>query len=96
MDEAQWAVLDDATAIRAHRRLCMTATPRSFSAPDLAESACMFRRRPTRRTGLGELDASANSMVNESVYGKKIHDYPLARAIDDGRAAGGPRSRRPG
>ncbi|MFI6063464.1 DEAD/DEAH box helicase family protein [Streptomyces sp. NPDC051286] len=33
--DKKWAVVNDATRIRAERRLYMTATPRSFAAPDL-------------------------------------------------------------
>lgn len=33
------------------------------------------------------MDAFANSMDNEAVYGKKVIEYPLARAVEDRRAA---------
>jgi len=33
------------------------------------------------------VDAFANSMDNEAVYGKEVVEYPLARAVEDGRAA---------
>ncbi|WP_246890368.1 hypothetical protein [Streptomyces scabiei] len=33
------------------------------------------------------MDAFANSMDNEQVYGKKVFEYPLAQAVEDGRAA---------
>ena len=84
--DKKWAVINDATRIKADRRLYMTATPRFFAAPDLAESASTTRPRPLTPTG-GDVDASANSMDNEAVYGKKIFEYPLAQAIADGRAA---------
>ncbi|MFF7159742.1 Helicase associated domain protein [Streptomyces sp. NPDC008139] len=84
--DKKWAVINDATRIKADRRLYMTATPRFFAAPDLAESA--DTTRPRRRPSAEEsLDASANSMDNEAVYGKKVFEYPLAQAIADGRAA---------
>ncbi|QIK04708.1 DEAD/DEAH box helicase family protein [Streptomyces sp. ID38640] len=85
--DKKWAAINDAARIRADRRLYMTATPRSFAAPDLAESAGTFRSRSRRRTVEPDLQASANSMENEAVYGKKIHEYPLASAIADGVAA---------
>ncbi|MFE9400107.1 Helicase associated domain protein [Streptomyces flavidovirens] len=84
--DKKWAVINDGTRIRAERRLYMTATPRSFTAPDLAGSANTSRpRRPHQ--GEPDPDASANSMLNEAVYGKRIFDYPLAQAITDEVAA---------
>ncbi|MEU2182477.1 DEAD/DEAH box helicase [Streptomyces thermolilacinus] len=83
--DKKWAVINDAARIHADRRLYMTATPRSFAAPDLAESASTTRRRLRPVTGPAE-DA-ANSMDNETVYGKKVFEYPLAQAIADGVAA---------
>lgn len=84
--DKRWAVINDAARVHADRRLYMTATPRSFAAPDLADSASTARRRPriiSEPTG----DAGANSMDNEAVYGKKVFEYPLAQAIADGVAA---------
>ncbi|WP_438307096.1 hypothetical protein ACSHXN_47480 (plasmid) [Streptomyces sp. HUAS TT11] len=64
----------------------MTATPRIFAAPELAESADLTR--PRRRCPADEeVDAFANSVDNEAVYGKKVVEYPLATAVADGRAA---------
>ncbi|MFI6808919.1 helicase-related protein [Streptomyces luteogriseus] len=64
----------------------MTATLRIFAAPELAESA--DTTRPRRRPAAGrDVDAFANSMDNEAVYGKKVFEYPLAQAVADGRAA---------
>ncbi|MEU3290416.1 Helicase associated domain protein [Streptomyces longwoodensis] len=82
----KWALVNDAQRIRAHRRLYMTATPRIFAAPELAESADLTRPRRLRPAS-EELDAFANSMDNEAVYGKKVFEYPLAQAVADGRAA---------
>ncbi|MFE1781267.1 Helicase associated domain protein [Streptomyces sp. NPDC059506] len=84
--DKKWAVINDASRIRADRRLYMTATPRIFGAPELAESADTTRPRRRHPAAPGP-DAAANSMENEAVYGKKVFDYPLARAIADGRAA---------
>ncbi|MBP2579543.1 superfamily II DNA or RNA helicase [Streptomyces sp. PvR006] len=84
--DKKWALVHDNAAIRADRRLYMTATPRSFAAPELAESASLVRPRGYRPAGEAAA-GSANSMDNEAVYGKLIHDYPLAAAITDGRAA---------
>ncbi|MGW4055942.1 Helicase associated domain protein [Streptomyces sp. NPDC004779] len=84
--DKKWAVINDATRIHTDRRLYMTATPRSFAAPDLAESASTDRRRPRPAT-VPDVDAAANSMDNEAVYGKKVFEYPLAQAIADGVAA---------
>ncbi|MFD4684473.1 Helicase associated domain protein [Streptomyces sp. NPDC058417] len=84
--DKKWAAVHDATRIRAERRLYMTATPRILTGPDLAESA--DTTRPRRQPALAaDVDDFANSMDNEAVYGKKIHEYPLAQAIADGRAA---------
>ncbi|QQC87018.1 DEAD/DEAH box helicase [Streptomyces alfalfae] len=85
--DKKWAIVNDAQRIRADRRLYMTATPRIFAAPELAESADLTR--PRRRTAAAGPDAGAfaNSMDNQAVYGKKIFEYPLAQAVADGRAA---------
>ncbi|MFF4214559.1 Helicase associated domain protein [Streptomyces sp. NPDC001796] len=64
----------------------MTATPRIFAAPELAESADSTRPRRRRPTG-PDVDAFANSMDNEQVYGREVFEYPLAQAVEDGRAA---------
>ncbi|MGW1543218.1 Helicase associated domain protein [Streptomyces sp. NPDC002309] len=84
--DKKWAIVNDAQRIRADRRLYMTATPRIFAAPELAESADTTRPRRRPAAG-GDVDAFANSMDNEAVYGKKVVEYPLARAVADGRAA---------
>ncbi|MEU6033002.1 Helicase associated domain protein [Streptomyces tauricus] len=85
--DKKWAAVNDAHRIRADRRLYMTATPRIFAAPDLAESAAPARA--VRRTSSEQPghEALANSMDNEASYGKKVFDYPLAQAIADGMAA---------
>ncbi|MFG3187080.1 DEAD/DEAH box helicase [Streptomyces nigra] len=84
--DKKWAIVNDAKRIHADRRLYMTATPRIFAAPELAESA--DTTRPRRRPAAGpDGDAFANSMDNEQVYGKKVFEYPLAQAVEDGRAA---------
>ncbi|MER6330533.1 Helicase associated domain protein [Streptomyces sp. NPDC001034] len=84
--DKKWAIVNDAKRIHAERRLYMTATPRIFAAPELAESADTTRPRRRRPQG-EEADAFANSMDNEQVYGKKVVEYPLAQAVEDGRAA---------
>jgi superfamily II DNA or RNA helicase len=84
--DKKWAAVNDATRIRAERRLYMTATPRIFAAPELAESADTTRPRRRHRSG-ADAEALANSMDNEQVYGRKVFDYPLAQAVEDGRAA---------
>ncbi|MEV7325245.1 Helicase associated domain protein [Streptomyces sp. NPDC093970] len=84
--DKKWAIVNDAKRIHAERRLYMTATPRIFAAPELAESADTTRPRRRRPSGPG-VDAFANSMDNEQVYGKKVFEYPLAQAVEDGRAA---------
>ncbi|WP_411139319.1 Helicase associated domain protein [Streptomyces sp. C10] len=84
--DKKWAIVNDAKRIRADRRLYMTATPRIFAAPELAESADTTRPRRRRPAG-PDVDAFANSMNNEQVYGKKIFEFPLATAVADGRAA---------
>ncbi|WP_333744874.1 DEAD/DEAH box helicase [Streptomyces ardesiacus] len=84
--DKKWAIVNDAQRIRAERRLYMTATPRIFAAPELAESADTTRPRRRPAAG-GDVDAFANSMDNEAIYGKKVFEYPLAQAVADGRAA---------
>ncbi|MFD4175206.1 DEAD/DEAH box helicase [Streptomyces anulatus] len=85
--DKKWAAVHDNRRIRAERRLYMTATPRVFAAPDLAESADTTRpRRRTLNLPGPAADLFANSMDNEQVYGKKVFEYPLAQAIEDGRA----------
>ncbi|MFF5826055.1 Helicase associated domain protein [[Kitasatospora] papulosa] len=85
--DKKWAAVHDNQRIRADRRLYMTATPRIFAAPDLAESADTTRPRRHTPTAPGPAaDLFANSMNNEQAYGKKIFEYPLAQAIEDGRA----------
>ncbi|MFD7900568.1 Helicase associated domain protein [Streptomyces sp. NPDC059743] len=86
--DKKWAVVNDAKRIHADRRLYMTATPRIFAAPELAESADTTRPLRRRPAGPGaDAETFANSMDNEQVYGKKIVEYPLAQAVEDGRAA---------
>ncbi|MGW6739372.1 Helicase associated domain protein [Streptomyces sp. NPDC055025] len=85
--DKKWAAVHDTGRIRTDRRLYMTATPRIFAAPDLAESANLSGPRG-RLAAAGEgNEARANSMDNPAVYGKKIFEYPLAQAIEDGRVA---------
>ncbi|MFD5519599.1 Helicase associated domain protein [Streptomyces sp. NPDC127066] len=86
--DKKWSRINDAKRIHADRRLYMTATPRTFLAPELAESADTSRprRRPSAPQA-SDVDAFANSMENEQVYGKKVFEYPLAQAVEDGRAA---------
>ncbi len=82
--DKKWAAVHDNLRIRADRRLYMTATPRIFAAPDLAESADTTRPRRHTPTAPGPAaDLFANSMNNEQVYGKKIFEYPLAKAIEE-------------
>ncbi|MFF5344112.1 Helicase associated domain protein [Streptomyces althioticus] len=83
--DKKWAIANDSRRILANRRLYMTATPRSFAAPDLTGSAAPARRG--RTSPPPETAAAENSMDNEAVYGKKVFEYPLAQAIADGVAA---------
>ncbi|WP_435611295.1 Helicase associated domain protein [Streptomyces sp. C10-9-1] len=85
--DKKWAIVNDAKRIRADRRLYMTATPRIFAAPELTESADITRPRRRPAAAGRDVDAFANSMDNEAVYGKKVFEYPLAQAVADGRAA---------
>ncbi|MGW2866453.1 Helicase associated domain protein [Streptomyces sp. NPDC001205] len=86
--DKKWAIINDAVRIRADRRLYMTATLRSFAAPDLAVSANLAPARRRLRTGdTAAQSVPVNSMDNEAVYGKTIFEYPLAQAIQDGTAA---------
>jgi superfamily II DNA or RNA helicase len=85
--DKKWAIVNEAQRIRADRRLYMTATPRIFAAPELAESADVTRPRRRPAAVGAEGDVFANSMDNEAVYGRKVFEYPLAQAVADGRAA---------
>ncbi|MEF3113886.1 DEAD/DEAH box helicase [Streptomyces chrestomyceticus] len=82
--DKKWAAVHDAARIRTDRRLYMTATPRSFAAPELAESAAPTRLRSRPVPTLPEAGTVANSMDNEAVYGPTVFEYPLARAVADG------------
>ncbi|WND23631.1 DEAD/DEAH box helicase [Streptomyces violaceus] len=85
--DKKWAVVNDSRRIRADRRLYMTATPRSFTAPHLTNSADT-RHAPRPHTAPHDgLETAVNSMDNEAVYGRKVFEYPLAQAIEDGVAA---------
>lgn len=46
--DKKWAIVDHAKRIHPDRRLYMTATPRIFGAPELAESADIIRPRRRR------------------------------------------------
>ncbi|MEV5107972.1 Helicase associated domain protein [Streptomyces massasporeus] len=83
--DKKWAIANDSRRILADRRLYMTATPRSFAAPDLTGSATPARTG--RSSPPSTPDTAENSMDNEAVYGKKVFEYPLAQAIADGVAA---------
>uniref|UniRef100_UPI00062850BB helicase associated domain-containing protein n=1 Tax=Streptomyces europaeiscabiei TaxID=146819 RepID=UPI00062850BB len=90
--DKKWAIVNDTQRSRAARLLYVTATPRTFAAPELAASASVSGRPRRRATGPNpdtdaDVDAFANSMDNEQVYGKKVFEYPLAQAVEDGRAA---------
>lgn len=85
--DKKWAMINDTRRIRADRRLYMTATPRSFTAPELADSADTTHPRRQRSTWVPETGAALNSMDNPAVYGPTVHEYPLAQAIADGVAA---------
>ncbi|MFF9457305.1 DEAD/DEAH box helicase family protein [Streptomyces flaveolus] len=61
--DKKWAIVNDAQRIRAERRLYMTATPRVFAAPELAESADTTRPRRRAAAEGPEVDAFANSMA---------------------------------
>ncbi|WP_342450769.1 DEAD/DEAH box helicase [Streptomyces violaceorubidus] len=83
--DKKWAIANDSRRILTDRRLYMTATPRSFAAPDLSRSASPARQG--RTSPPSDLGTAENSMDNEAVYGKKVFEYPLAQAIADGVAA---------
>ncbi|MFE9253500.1 Helicase associated domain protein [Streptomyces sp. NPDC007088] len=83
--DKKWAIANDSRRILADRRLYMTATPRSFAAPDLTGSAAPARTG--RISSPSDPGTAENSMDNEAVYGKKVFEYPLAQAIADGVAA---------
>ncbi|CAL9673482.1 hypothetical protein SUDANB105_07697 [Streptomyces sp. enrichment culture] len=85
--DKEWAIVNDAKRTRAERRLYMTATPSTFAAPELAESADTTRRRRRATAADADVDAFSNSMDNEQVYGKKVFEHPLTTAVPDGRAA---------
>lgn len=80
-----WAIIHDAKRIRADRRLYLTATPRIWDSPDLADSATDRHTRTARQRTLLELQPEpAYSMDDPAVFGPRVHDYPLATAIADG------------
>ncbi|XQE77542.1 Helicase associated domain protein [Streptomyces microflavus] len=84
--DKKWAAVHDNQRIRADRRLYMTATPassppRTWPSPPTPPAPAAAPHHPGPAA-----DLFTNSMDNEQVYGKKIWDYPLAQAIEDGRA----------
>ncbi|MFH9826671.1 DEAD/DEAH box helicase family protein [Streptomyces bobili] len=75
--DKKWAIVNDAKRILADRRLYMTATPRIFAAPELAESADLSR--PRRRPQGPELDAFATPWTTRPSTARTSSNIPFRR-----------------
>ncbi|WP_106437559.1 MULTISPECIES: DEAD/DEAH box helicase [Kitasatospora] len=87
--DKQWATVLDNQHIKADRRLFLTATPRIWDSPDLAEDPDNpHRPRPRRRRTTVQrapIDPRLiNSLDNTHLYGPTVHHYPLHQAVEDG------------
>ncbi|AWW42145.1 DEAD/DEAH box helicase [Streptomyces cadmiisoli] len=84
--DKQWTVIHDQTRILADRRLYLTATPYEWEAPRLTE-APDTRPQPKRTAATApawEAPSLIASMDDVKVFGKRLHTYSHADAIDDG------------
>ncbi|WP_058041294.1 DEAD/DEAH box helicase [Streptomyces roseifaciens] len=84
--EKQWTMIHDQTRVLADRRLYLTATPYEWEAPRLTE-APDTRPQPKRTattTPQWETPSLIASMDDPKVFGKRLHTYSHADAIDDG------------
>jgi len=67
-DPSSFLLVHDAAAIRARKRLYMTATPRIYA--------------PAARAKAAEADAFVASMDNEETYGPELHRLGFAEAVE--------------
>ncbi|MFI0980710.1 Helicase associated domain protein [Streptomyces sp. NPDC021093] len=84
--DKRWTVLHDNQRIPAHRRLYLTATPYEWEAPRLTE-APDTRPQPKRTAATApvwQTPSQVASMDDPKVFGKRLHTYPHATAIEDG------------
>ncbi|MFE3776369.1 Helicase associated domain protein [Streptomyces sp. NPDC059122] len=84
--DKQWTVIHDQARILADRRLYLTATPYEWEAPRLTE-APDTRPQPKRTAATApfwEAPSLIASMDDPKVFGKRLHTYSHADAIDDG------------
>ncbi|MFD7225487.1 Helicase associated domain protein [Streptomyces sp. NPDC059892] len=84
--DKHWTALHDNQRIPADRRLYLTATPYEWQAPRLAE-APDTRPQPKRTPATApawDAPSLIASMDDIKVFGKRLHTYPHADAIDDG------------
>ncbi|MEV0498078.1 Helicase associated domain protein [Streptomyces spectabilis] len=84
--DKRWTAVHDQARIPADRRLYLTATPYEWEAPRLTE---VPDRRPLpRRTAATapawEAPSLVASMDDAKVFGKRLHTYSHATAIEDG------------
>ncbi|WP_367048702.1 Helicase associated domain protein [Streptomyces sp. Je 1-332] len=84
--DKRWTTLHDNQRIPADRRLYLTATPYEWEAPRLAEAPDQ-RPQPKRTAATApawEAPSMIASMDDPKVFGKRLHTYSHADAIDDG------------
>ncbi|WP_369253663.1 Helicase associated domain protein, partial [Streptomyces sp. R35] len=84
--DKQWTMIHDQTRILADRRLYLTATPYEWEAPRLTEAPDK-RPQPMRTAATApawEAPYLIASMDDPKVFGKRLHTYSHADAIDDG------------
>ncbi|MER5757211.1 DEAD/DEAH box helicase family protein [Streptomyces sp. NPDC002088] len=84
--DKQWTMIHDQTRILADRRLYLTATPYEWEAPRLTE-APNTRPQPKRTATTApvwEAPSLIASMDDAKVFGKRLHTYSHADAIEDG------------
>ncbi|MGW4349016.1 Helicase associated domain protein [Streptomyces sp. NPDC004690] len=84
--DKQWTMIHDNQRIRAERRLYLTATPYEWEAPRLTEVPHDHPqpKRTAATAPVWEAPSLIASMDDVKTFGKRLHTYSHADAIDDG------------
>lgn len=84
--DKQWTMIHDNARIRADRRLYLTATPYDWEAPRLTEvpDEDPQPKRTAATAPAWEAPSLIASMDDAKTFGKRLHTYSHADAIDDG------------
>ena len=77
-DDSVFALIHDENAIRVHRRLFMTATPKVY------REAVLESRTNTEQTNKIEEDSVLYSMNKTEHYGDMLYEYRFSQALRDG------------